>query len=89
MQDSQLTARALHFLHRMWSIAMPCTPKDLADRIAARRRRGAAGRSHVSVSHLIDMKIALPNPFAEVGEQTPPRKHKVRATRTSSRRKRG
>jgi hypothetical protein len=64
----------------MWSIAMPRTPKDLADRKAARRRRSLADRSHISASHLIDMKTALPNPFAEVGEQRPSRKREGSGT---------
>jgi hypothetical protein len=35
-------ARALHSLRHMWSTAMPRTPKDLADRMAARRRQAKA-----------------------------------------------
>jgi hypothetical protein len=35
MLDSQSPAPALHFLHRMWSIAMPRTLKDLPYRMAA------------------------------------------------------
>ena len=35
MLDSHLTAGALHFLHRMWSIAVLRTPKEFAYRMAA------------------------------------------------------
>jgi hypothetical protein len=53
---------------------MPRTPRDLADRMAARRRRAKAD---CSASHLIDRGTMLPNPFVEVGEQGQPRKRKV------------
>lgn len=65
---------------------MPRTPKDLADRVAARRCQSWADRTHVSASRLIDMKIALPNPFAEVGEQRQPRKRKASGTKKRARR---
>lgn len=65
---------------------MSRTPKDLADRMAARRRQSRADRSHISASRLIDMKTALPNPFAEVGEQRQPRKRKASGTKKPARR---
>jgi len=85
MPDSNLPAQALHFLHRIWSIAMPRAPKDLADQVAARRRRT---RADCNTSHLIDRKAALPNPFVEVGEQGQPRNRKVSGTTKPTRRKR-
>lgn len=85
MPDFNLPARALHFLHRIWSIAMPRAPKDLADQVAARRRRT---RTDCNTSHLIDRKTALPNPFVEVGEQGQPRNRKVSGTTKPTRRKR-
>ena len=47
MLDSQSPPPALHFLHRMWSIAMPRTPRDLADRMAVRRRQANADDGYV------------------------------------------
>ena len=85
MPDSNLPAQALHFLHRIWSIAMPRAPKDLADQVAARRRRT---RADCNTSHLIDRKAALPNPFVEVGEQGQPRNRKVSGTTKPTCRKR-
>jgi hypothetical protein len=67
---------------------MPRTPRDLADRMAARRHQSRVDCSHVPASHLIDRKTALPNPFVEVGEQGQPRKRTVRGTAKPTRRKR-
>ena len=65
---------------------MPSTPNDLADRMAARRHPSRADRSHFSAPRLTDMKITLPNPFAEIGEQRQPRKRKASGTKKPVRR---
>jgi len=66
---------------------MPSSPNDLADRMAATRRHTSrADRSHFPASRPIDMKITLPNPFAEIGEQRQPRKRKASGTKKPARR---
>ena len=65
---------------------MLSTPNDLADRMAARRHTSRADRSHFPASRLIDMKMTLPNPFAEIGEQRQPRKRKASGTKKPARR---
>jgi hypothetical protein len=54
--------------------------------MAARRHISRADRSHSLASRLIDMKITLPNPFAEIGEQRQPRKRKASGTKKPARR---
>jgi hypothetical protein len=54
--------------------------------MAARRHISRADRSHSLASRLIDMKITLPNPFAEIGEQRQPRKRKTTGTKKPARR---
>jgi hypothetical protein len=54
--------------------------------MAARRHTSRADRSHFPASRLIEMKMMLPNPFAEIGEQRQPRKRKAIETKKPARR---
>lgn len=53
LADSTFADERLHLVYRMWSSAVPRTPRDLADRMAARGQRATAEDGYVRETYTL------------------------------------